>query len=348
MAAKRLGDHLGAEGGVPVVAGVARLVLQDESVRRQEMAARRQGCREPLGDAGERIAVGEVVQDFRADDQVEAMGSASSNRSSRRQSTLPWARQRSRARCKRGLGNVGGDEMADARRQQLGEPALRAGELHRLADRLVRQQAERAAILQLLVGLSRKPTDPRCDRSLPSRRGGRRPRPLSARQASAGLPGRFARPSTRPSAISEAMARSPEPAPPVAANAASVRQAFTSACRLRTGTARRRSLAVATAKTEADRRRRGVQPEGWPAHQSGGPQQFGQAHRIEREPHDVAGREAAQGRRLAMADDARAAAELYAHPVDAGVGGESGRDGQRPGGPAACRPRPAGRSGGAG
>ena len=44
------------------------------------------------------------------------------------------------------------------------------------------------------------------------------------------------------------MARSPEPAPPVAANAASVRQAFTSACRLRTGTARRRSLAVATAR----------------------------------------------------------------------------------------------------
>ncbi len=45
-----------------------------------------------------------------------------------------------------------------------------------------------------------------------------------------------------------------------------------------------------------------------------------QAHQIERQPHDVAGREAAQGRRLGVfPDDAHAAAELDAHPVDAGI-----------------------------
>ena len=115
---------LAPKARVPVVAGVARLVLQDESVRRQEMAARRQRCREALGDAGERIAVGEVVQDFRADDQVEAIRQriveqveAAPVDVAMGVATLPRALQR-------GLRNVGGDEMADARRQQLGEPAL--------------------------------------------------------------------------------------------------------------------------------------------------------------------------------------------------------------------------------
>ena len=249
--------------------------------------------------------------------------SASSKRSRRRQSTLPWARQRSRARCKRGLGNVGGDELADTRRQQLGEPALRTGELHCLADRLVRQQAERAAILQLLVG---RAVSPRILGAIdPFPVGAAVVSPMAA-VGSAGLTGaaETARSAiVRPSAISAAMARSPDPAPPVTASAASLRAGLGKRAQAPDRDSAAPQLGHRHCQDPGGRHhRRACSQKAGRRTSPAGLQQFGQAHRIERQPHHVAGREATQGRRLAMTDDARAAAELHPHPVDAGIDGD--------------------------
>ena len=65
-------------------------------------------------------------------------------------------------------------------------------------------------------------------------------------------------------------------------------------------------------------RSRRVQPEGRTGQQAAVTQEPGQAHRIEGELDDIAAREAAQGRRLDMADDLSVAAELDMQAVDAG------------------------------
>ena len=108
---------------------MARLVLQDEGVRQQEVAARRQRRHEPLGHAGERIAIGEVVENFRAHDQVEALRQRVVEEIEAAPIDVAMGTAAQLGALQGGLGNVGGDEPP-TRAQQLGEPALRTGELH--------------------------------------------------------------------------------------------------------------------------------------------------------------------------------------------------------------------------
>ena len=92
----------------PSRTSMARLVLQDEGVRQQEVAARRQRRHER---SATRRAHRDrrVVENFPSTRSSRALRNASSKRSRRRQSTLPWHGSAAGA-LQGGLGNVGGDD----------------------------------------------------------------------------------------------------------------------------------------------------------------------------------------------------------------------------------------------
>ncbi len=79
-------------------------------------------------------------------------GSGSVSRSRRRKAMLDKPSQRSVGAREGAVGDIGGGQAADPRREQACEVALRAGQLQRRADRSRGQQLERAVVLSGLVG----------------------------------------------------------------------------------------------------------------------------------------------------------------------------------------------------
>ena len=121
-------------------------------MRHHQVPAGRKGVAEPLGDPAQRRLVREIVEDLGADDEVETGGQridlqveAPEGDVGKRPAALGGAREGA-------VGDVGGGQAANPRREQAREVALRAGQLQRRVDRSRGQQVEGAAVLADLVG----------------------------------------------------------------------------------------------------------------------------------------------------------------------------------------------------
>ena len=144
-------DGGGTERMIPVESRAAQIVGQNESVRRQHVTTHRQRVADLLGDRAQYRLVRKIVQDLRADDEVETGGQRVGLQVQPLEGNVRDTLALVRGAREGTVRDVGGEQFADAGCKQAREMALGASELQGAANRRGGEQAEGAVVFLGLI-----------------------------------------------------------------------------------------------------------------------------------------------------------------------------------------------------